>query len=128
MLLCCVRSPSGLSVWPGPPAIGCSCVGLQTVAQDEAGSLPVFWAPGCLGPQSVFYDLVGPLAGSLLGQGHSLCSTIEQGHRLGSVPGWGCRLGGTVGWALRLPRVTVQAPWLCSRVGLLACFPSQAGL
>lgn len=58
------------------------------MSHDAAGSLSVFWAPGCVWPQSVFYDLVGPLAGSLLGQGHCLCSTIERGHRLGSVAGW----------------------------------------
>ena len=61
--------------------------------------------------------LGGVLPSSLCGWSWSLCSAIRQGHRLGSTAGKGCKLGSTVGsttvWAWRLPRVSVQAPWLC---------------
>lgn len=40
-----------------------------------------------------------------------------QGHQLGSTAGLAWRLGFAVGiaigWAWKLPRVSVQAPWLC---------------
>lgn len=68
----------------------------------------------------------------LPGYVHRLCPAIRQGQRLASVAGWSCRMGFTagqyLGWTLRLPRVSIQAPWLCGIRGYAQQLGRDAGL